>query len=106
VLRPSLARTELNTRLLKDLKVCRGNADLDVIRLSVVSAAAYASGDPHSFAARATAGSRVPDREFLLKLGADPNVRTKAGLTALNALEASSRRPELGFAQELVQGNR
>jgi hypothetical protein len=28
VLRPSLARTELNTRLLKDLKVCGGNADL------------------------------------------------------------------------------
>jgi len=32
VLRPSLARTELNTRLLKDLKVCGANADLDVIR--------------------------------------------------------------------------
>jgi ankyrin repeat protein len=222
VLRPSLARTELNTRLLKDLKVCRGNAHLDVIRrllqqganpnaadtgsdsltaltiasgggyppvvellldagaivsdegkiasivdesgqvldgvtppwaafsgnsavckmliergadihavdsrngsiilysrsndvvelllgqgldinardkdrstLSVVSAAAYASGDPHSFAACAAAGSGVPDRDFLLKHGADPNVRTKAGLTPLNALKASSRRPDL-----------
>ena len=223
VLRPSLARTELNTRLLKDLKVCRGNADLDVIRrllrqganpnaadtgsdsltaltiasgggyppvvellldaganvndkgkiasivdesgqvlegvtplwmaafsgnsavckmlieraadihavdsrigsiilysrsndvvellwgqglhinardehgstLLVVSAAAYASGDPHSFAARAAAGSGVPDLDFLLRHGADPNVSTKAGLTPLNALKASSRRSDL-----------
>jgi len=151
VLRPSLARTELNTRLLKDLKVCGANADLDVIRrllqqganpnaavckmriergadihavdsrngsiiiysrsndvvelllgqgldinarekdgstLLMVSAAVYAGGDPHSFAARAAAGSRVPDLDFLLKQGADPNVRTKAGLTPLNALKS------------------
>ena len=34
--------------------------DKDGSTLLVVSAAAYASGDPHSFAARAAAGSGVP----------------------------------------------
>jgi ankyrin repeat protein len=65
--------------------------DKDGITLLMVSAMAHSTGKPHSFAARASKGSGMPDFDFLLQHGADPNVKTTNGLTPLKVLQ----RPDL-----------
>jgi ankyrin repeat protein len=86
------ARSNEVVQILLDHGLDINARDLDGFTLLIMSCLAATADDPHRFAARSAPGRGVPDVSFLLRHGADPNIKSNTGITPLNA---SVSRPEL-----------
>jgi ankyrin repeat protein len=89
------ARSNEVVQVLLDQGLDINARNVDGYTLLILSTLAAAEGDPHRFAGSRAPGSDIPDVAFLLRHGADPNLKAKDGVTSLKASQGRSELVEL-----------